>query len=167
MKNMGEWILHNKFYVIIAAILVVAFLVSRFCFQIILVSGVSMEPTYKDREVVIIDKRKKTPTYGEVIVFREKNSNRFLIKRVVGCPGDTVSIKDGTLMVSGEASSVYPYRGIFDYAGILEDEVALGDDEYICIGDNIANSIDSRFEEVGVVKQSTIAGTLTDQRQRQ
>ena len=45
-------------------------------------------------------------------------------------------------------------------AGILEQKILLADNEYVVIGDNIENSKDSRFTEVGIVNKNTILGTI-------
>lgn len=163
MKQTGEWIRKNMFYVVVFGFVAIAFFVSTFLYQIILVDGISMLPAYEDHDVVVINKREKNATYNDVIVFKSKENKR-LIKRVVACPKDTVVIKDGTLYVNGKVSTVYPFRGIFDYAGILEKEMTLGEDEYIVLGDNYTQSEDSRYEQIGAISSKDIQGRLVDQR---
>lgn len=87
-----------------------------------------------------------------VIRVTEGSSTKYLVKRVIGLPGDTISYTGGVLTVNGQeveesflnANYVASYggKGIFmsDVA-----EVTLKDDEYYCLGDNRPNSRDSRY----------------------
>ena len=47
-----------------------------------------------------------------------------------------------------------------EYAGIAENSIQLGEDEYFVLGDNRNNSYDSRYEQVGIVNKSSIIGRV-------
>jgi signal peptidase I len=94
------------------------------------------------------------PQRGDVIVFKyPKDPSRDFIKRVIGVPGDTVSIHDGTVYVNGSALDE-------DYLdettrGPLQDTV-VPEDSYFVMGDNRSNSSDSR--SWGFVPEENIIG---------
>ena len=143
----------------VIAVILAAFICSRWFFQVTLIQGHSMEPTYHNFQFAILDKRAQTYNAGDVLAFRCPGLRATLIKRVAAVPGDTVCISDETLYVNGKRSTIYP-NDRFSYAGILAEPVILGDDEYIAIGDNQEESKDSRYESVGVVSQRQIIGKV-------
>lgn len=119
-----------------------------------------MLPAYHNWQLVVLDKRANDYRPGDVVAFRCEGLNAVLVKRIAAGPGDTVQILNGTLYVNGEISRVYSEKGIFEYAGMLSDSLTLDDGEYIVIGDNIAQSRDSRYAEVGIVEADDIIGKL-------
>src|SRR6056297_480733 len=73
-----------------------------------LVKGISMEPTLHENDYLIMDKlsyKLKALEHGQIIVFKHKleenNESKFLIKRVIGLPGDLIEIKNGKLLRNG------------------------------------------------------------------
>lgn len=118
-----------------------------------------MAPTYHNLQLVLLNKYARDYKTGDVIAFHCEGFDAVLIKRIAAGPGDTVVIRDGTLFVNGSPSPLYR-EGAFDFAGILEDELTLADGDCIVIGDNLAESKDSRYPQVGVVRSETILGKL-------
>jgi signal peptidase I len=128
------------------------------------VNGASMEPTYHNREYLIIDEisyRFKEPSRGEVVVFRYPvDPKQFFIKRIVGLPGERVVVKDGIVTVynseniSGKDLNE-PY--LSDSAATQgESDVTLGEKEYFVLGDNRTASLDSR--RFGALPESNLIG---------
>lgn len=122
-----------------------------FLFQPFFVRGASMEPNFHHGEYLIIDElsyRVYEPERSEVIVFRYPNdTSQFYIKRIVGLPGETVSIRGGKVYIrkgSGAEEALeeqyLPMR--VDTTGELT--ITLGPDEYFVMGDNRSASSDSR-----------------------
>ncbi|MBI1961456.1 MAG: signal peptidase I [Parcubacteria group bacterium] len=116
------------------------------------VNGASMEPTYYNREYLIIDElsyRFNPPERGEVVVFRYPlDESQFFIKRIIGLPGERIVVRDGAVTVYRETfpdgaalSEPYLADGTVT-AG--EADVTLGDGEYFVMGDNRSASLDSR-----------------------
>ncbi|MCD8299960.1 MAG: signal peptidase I, partial [Clostridiales bacterium] len=68
-----------------------------------------------------------------------------------------VQITDGVLYVNGEMFDEQDTEAI-ENAGLAEDPITMGDDEYFVIGDNRNNSEDSRYANFGNVKEEYIAG---------
>ena len=84
--------------------------------------------------------------------------SHYYVKRVVGVPGDTVQIVDGALYVNGELFEEKKEVPSMEYAGVAEDEIKLGINEYFVLGDNRNNSEDSRYANIGLIKKEHIVG---------
>ncbi len=125
--------------------------------------GESMEPTLKSGDKVLINRlvyEIKSPSYGDLIVFKPNGNQNahYHIKRVVGKPGDTVTIQSGRVFVNGELLNETVQTESMEDAGLAEDGVKLGADEYFVLGDNRNNSEDSRSANFGNVKKEDILG---------
>ena len=105
-----------------------------------------MKPTLNDKSLVIETKIVKKINNGDIVV----------IKKVIGIPEDKVVIKDNYVFVNDIKYDDF----ITTFAGILDKEIILGDDEYIVLGDNRKESIDSRYEEIGIIKKDEIIGKI-------
>ena len=119
-----------------------------------------MEPNYKHLQMVVLDKHHRQFGRGDVVAFWCEDLSCVLVKRIVACPGDTVQIFEGTLYVNGEVSEIYSECGCFEYAGVLENLVTLQEGEFALLGDNIAESKDSRYPEVGLISDTQIYGRV-------
>lgn len=129
------------------------------------VKGRSMVPTFQDGQYVLTDVLTRHFTQfsrGNVVVFHSPvDEEKDFIKRVIGMPGDEVSVRDGTIYINGQPldegeylpSDFYTSPGSF-----LEDGevVVVPQDSYFVIGDNRSFSADSR--EWGFVDHSDIIG---------
>ena len=96
-KNKSEWTFKEfVFYIILIFIIVLPIRV--FIAQPFIVSGESMEPTFSTGDYLIIDQlsyRLENPKRGDIMVFRlAQENNRYLIKRLIGLPGETIKIKN-------------------------------------------------------------------------
>lgn len=147
-------------FIYIPVIIAASYFISSHWYQVSLIRGDSMYPAYHNMQFVLIDKRFKQYTYGDVVAFRCDKLDAVLIKRIVGCPGDQVIIKDGTLYINDIASRIFPQEGIYEYSGIASEMVCLGENQYFVIGDNLRESKDSRYEAVGAVNGEDILGDI-------
>ena len=136
-------------YIIIILVVVT---IRTFFFTPIVVSGSSMEPTLKNKNIMILNKVAKIDRY-DIVVIRSKKSKEVLIKRVIGLPGEEIEIKNGTIYIDGkkidtnhkdEITSDYP-------------PTKIKDDEYFVLGDNREVSADSRL--FGTFNKKEIKGT--------
>ena len=119
-----------------------------------------MLPSYHNWQLVFIDKHTKEYDYGDVIVFTNDALAATLTKRIIALPGDTVQIQDGIVYVNQTPSSLIREKEKLSYSGIAASPITLAADEYFVLGDNYEESKDSRFEEIGCVKQETILGKI-------
>lgn len=127
----------------IASAIVIAVLVNKFLIFRVEVPTGSMEPT-----INVGDKFLATKVYnfdnikrGDILVFYNEECEKTMIKRVVGLPGDKININGDSLYVNGEKLEEdyvkYPQETFESY------EVPEG--KYFFLGDNRANSADSRY----------------------
>lgn len=126
------------------------------------VIGSSMETSLYNGQKVFLNRlvyRVSSPKQGDIIVFLPNGNEKshYYIKRVVATPGDTVIIKDGYLYVNGSLIDEYFSDKIAD-AGLAENEIKLGTDEYFVLGDNINSSEDSRSANIGTIQKDYIIG---------
>lgn len=129
------------------------------------VKGDSMYPNFKDGEYILtnlISLRLGNPKIGDVVVFKAPNDKeKDYIKRVVGLPGDTVSMKDGNVYVNGvefdESKFLKPDIQTSVGAFLAEgQEATVPEDSFFVLGDNRPYSSDSR--EWGFVRKSDLIG---------
>ena len=123
----------------------------------------SMLPTLEINDRLVIEKvsyRFNTPDRGDVIVFWPPDElfapgarKEAFIKRVVGLPGETVEITDGTVLVDGEALEEDYILSPPDYQWGPEE---VSDQSYLVLGDNRPNSVDSHVW--GFVPEDQIIG---------
>lgn len=135
-------------------IILLCLYISVFHFQLMLVQGDSMAPTYHSWEFVLLDKHGSAYQRGDVVAFRCRGLQSVLIKRVAAVPGDTVDIQNGIVYVNGEPQENAPQT----LPGDAALPCCLGSDEYFVLGDNRAQSKDSRYLAVGTVQQEDILG---------
>lgn len=129
------------------------------------VSGSSMFPTFKDKELLLsymLDVKMDKITFGDVVVFHAPTEDdKKFIKRVIGLPGDIIMVHDGGLYRNGKRlderaylkDDVVTYPGSFLQEGI---EVTVPDGSLIVIGDNRPGSSDSR--EWGFLPKEKLIG---------
>jgi len=92
---------------VIAAVIVL--LLKAYVFQLSTVKKVSMEPTLHENEWLFVNKialRLGSLERGDVVILKDPSQNEgrkeFLVKRIIGIPGDTLEIRGGELYVNGD-----------------------------------------------------------------
>ncbi len=146
--------------VLLALLIVVPF--RYFVAQPFIVDGLSMYPTFDNGEYLIIDELTyhfHTPERGSPIVFKyPKDPSKYFIKRVIGLPGEKVSIKDGAVTITNAENPDgleldEPYIKL---AKVETGEYLVGDKQYFVMGDNRLQSSDSRIW--GVLPEENVVG---------
>ncbi len=150
----------RKQVVLIGAAALLAYFVSTFYCQLMVIQGQSMYPSYHNFQLVVLDKRTETFRRGDVVAFRCDTVKALLVKRIVAGPGDMVMIRDGVLYVNGQADMVALSKGKIHYAGTARRSVTLEEDEFFVLGDYYDGSKDSRYEQIGNVERSSIVGKV-------
>lgn len=124
--------------------------------------GVSMEPGLTNGQGILVNRfsyKVFSPKAGDVVVFLPNGNQNahYYVKRVVAVPGQTVRIENGILYVDGEAYGD-DSMDLISSAGIAENEILLGNDEFFVLGDNFNSSEDSRSANIGAIHKSTVIG---------
>lgn len=149
MKQIKKWIKENLLFTILLLIIII---IRIFFYSPIRVNGSSMYPTLQDKEFMILNKiglQKGINRFDIVVV---ESNGKYIIKRVIGLPGESVMYSDNKLYINGKA--------IEDNYSKSETEnfenVILKDNEYFVMGDNREVSKDSRV--IGPVNVKNIKG---------
>lgn len=137
-----------------------------FIAQPFIVKGASMEPTFQERNYLIVDEASyyfRDPVRGEVVVFRfPLDPSEYFIKRVIGLPGERVRVSGGKVYVAKSAEAEFsellePYLPEA-LQTIGEVTQTLKADEYFVMGDNRTFSLDSR--KWGALPRENITGRV-------
>jgi signal peptidase I len=163
LRKIGSFLIDSvQTFLMAAAVFLVIYI---FLFRPFQVKGESMYPNFLDNEYVLtnlITLRFNNPIQGDVVVFKAPtDTEKDFIKRIIGAPGDTVEIRDGSVYVNGKLfnESQYLKPDIKTYGGaFLKDgmSVTVPPDNYFVMGDNRLYSSDSR--EWGFVSRDKLIG---------
>ncbi len=145
-------------YIIVVVIVLLLFI---FCVGLQQVTGPSMYPTLKEGNILIVNKllyRFKAIERNDIVVLM--HDDKYMVKRVVGLPGEYVEYKDNYVYVNGEKFK----ETFIDTTKVKTNDFSLSDlgyetipnDMYLVLGDNRENSMDSR--DFGLVKKDLIVG---------
>ncbi len=138
----------------IAVALVLTLIIRSYVIQAFKIPSGSMRPTLAEGDKLFVNKyiyRFEPPKRGDIIVFKfPQDKKKDFIKRLVAFEGETVEIKDGKITVDGrvlddpESFGKFYYYNHDPYANPNE-KIRVPKDSYFVLGDNSANSQDSRF----------------------
>ena len=164
-KKLNSKLIKDIFEVLVGSVVAV-FLAFVIIFSVGMrtsVIGDSMEPTLYNAQEILISRfayKLSSPKRGDVIVFLPNgNQNTHLyVKRVIGLPGETVQIQNGSVYIDGALLEEDEQYDKMSDSGIAVNEIMLANDEYFVLGDNRNSSEDSRSGNIGPVKKDTIIG---------
>jgi len=161
-------------FIVITLVIVVP--IRLFVAQPFIVSGTSMDTTFQDGQYLIIDELSydfHAPQRGDVIVFKypdtpqatagQNDLGKYLIKRVIGLPGETVIVNENTVTIKNAANPngfVLNEPYVSSDLGTHQEDVTvtLSSSQYFVMGDNRAVSYDSRLW--GPLPKSDITGRV-------
>lgn len=147
----------------IAAVIFLAFFIVYYCIEKTNVIGNSMENTLAANDPIIINKlvyRVSEPKRYDVIVFKQSGREHsfYNIKRIIGLPGETIYIKDGSIYIDNTIVEDNVLVDEMINYGLASEEITLEDNEYFVLGDNRNSSEDSRFASIGNITKDEIIG---------
>ena len=126
----------------------------------------SMEPNFYTNDYILVSKQSykllgQSPKIGDVIIFAtdqttDKGEPKLLIKRVIGVPGDVVTIRGGKVYINGEEIDDSYTAEQFTTGDIVD--LVVPENKLFCLGDNRSVSIDSRSTDIGFVDFDSIVG---------
>ncbi|MDD5487456.1 MAG: signal peptidase I [Candidatus Omnitrophica bacterium] len=144
---------------------VLALFIRTFIIQPFKIPSHSMFPTLKPGDRIFVNKfvygakipfthiklpELEDPVSGDIVVFKSPvEKKKFLIKRYIAGPGDTVMIQNGKVYVNGKVLDSVPFNRFYYYGkgeyGEEGKEIHVPEGEFYVLGDNSANSLDSRY----------------------
>lgn len=143
---------------VLVVVAAVTTLISMIFLPVIQVSGDSMTPTLNDGDILLTCNTDSV-TYGDLCCVSWQN--KMLLKRVIGLPGDVISIEsDG---------SVYVNDALLDEPYVLEKSLGqcdiqfpykVPDQQIFILGDNRSRSADSRSADIGCISREQIVGKV-------
>ena len=154
----------------IVSVVIVVKIAQVYIVQPFIVDGGSMLPTFHNKEFLLVDKLSYLigePKRGDVMIFKLYEGGatpymgKHLIKRVIGLPGERVIVKDGTTTIHNKEN---PQGFLLDesfivYKDLQKDiDITLDEDHYFVMGDNRAQSYDSR--DWGPLDRENIKGQV-------
>ena len=128
------------------------------------VVGPSMSPTLKDGDIVILNKfsyKFNDIKRGDIVSLNYADT-KYLIKRVIGIPGEYVEIKDNKVYIGDKILKEYYLKDVEMKDFTLNDlgYDIIPKDKYLVLGDNRGNSLDSRDQKVGLIDKKDIVGKV-------
>lgn len=123
------------------------------------VIGPSMSPNLNNNDIVILDKaiyKFKSIKRGDIISFSYEDT-KYLIKRVIGLPGEHVEIKDNIIYIDGMILEE-PYIENYNLGTDINYDIPKN--YYFVLGDNRENSLDSRDEKLGLINKKDVIGKV-------
>jgi signal peptidase I len=142
----------------ILILVAVCFVVFKFIFLPLRVSGISMEPTYHDRSINFLNRLAYLthgPRRGDVVNIRYAGPHVMLMKRIVGLPGETIEFVHGTIFING-VPLAEPYEK--NPCNWTSPPEKIGADEYFVVGDN--REMPERDHVHGRVERERIMGKV-------
>ncbi len=169
-KSTKKDVVINTILIILIALFLTVFLLFKFVFISVNVSGSSMETTLSSGDKLICVKTKNID-YGDVVIIKDApytsydgtvyHKDYLIIKRVIALPNDKVKIENGFVYLSKDGNDYELLEENYvNFKTLIDGEWILGDDEIFYMGDNRGpnKSLDAR--ENGPCKVENILGVV-------
>lgn len=161
VKKSKPW---KSFMIYVIVILAFFLILNTFIFNAVIPTS-SMERTINPNDRVIGLKSAywfSGVERGDIVIFNSAEEGRYLVKRVIGLPGDEIEIKGGCVYVNNEKldEDYLKQQGVTD-GGTVKEPFTVPDDCYFMLGDNRLNSLDARYwNNKFISKKSIIAKVI-------
>ncbi len=156
-RDVKEFFIDASKYVIV---IVVILLLVIYVVSLQQVVGPSMEPTLDDGDILLLSKihYKIFDVERNDVIALSYDDSKYLIKRVIGLPGESIEYKDNKLYINDDAYEENIYEGMITNDFKLSDlgYETIPEDMYLVLGDNRGDSLDSR--DIGLIPKKDILG---------
>ncbi len=124
-------------------------------FHTLRIEGTSMEATLRSGDIALVTRMTGEPERFDLLECRFPGRSGTYVKRLIGLPGESISLRGGITYIDGQAIPE-PYL-----TSLPEDfSITLGADQYLMLGDNRAESYDSREADMGPISRTDINGQV-------
>ncbi|MCR5672553.1 MAG: signal peptidase I [Lachnospiraceae bacterium] len=151
-----EWL------IVIAISATLAFLLDKFIIVNAKIPSASMEPTIMTGDRLIGNRLayiNSSPERGDVVIFLyPDNEKEYFIKRVIGLPGETVTIKSGKVYINDSTAPLDESAYIVSVPVGDFGPYKVPEGAFFMMGDNRNNSMDSRYWNHPYVYKDKILG---------
>lgn len=155
LRNVTEFIKDMSKYIIV---IILVFIFFVFVIGLQQVIGPSMNTTLNEGDIILTNKliyRLKSIQRNDIVVISQ--DEKYMIKRIVGLPGDTVKYQNNVLIINGETYQENFTSSETDDFSIQElGYDVIPENMYFVLGDNRKNSLDSRT--FGFISKEQIIG---------
>ena len=156
-REINEFFRDTFKYIVVFVVVLLLFI---FVIGLQQVIGPSMSPNFNEGDILLINKlstKFREPRREEVVVVSQ--SEKYMIKRVIGLPGDRIEFKDNKLYINDQE-----YKESYLKDDVITNDFKLSDigvdvipeNKYLVLGDNRTNSLDSR--NYGLIERKNIIG---------
>lgn len=148
---------HKKKLSLLLPVLIALLILLRiFVFHTVRIEGTSMNNTLKSGDIVlVISMFGQEPGRGDIVECTFPDRDGTYVKRVIGLPGEFVEISGNDTYING-----LPLQERYVSSETEDYSVQLGEDQYLLLGDNRAESYDSRAEDIGPASKSGFTGRV-------
>ncbi len=141
--------------------IILILVVFLFAFRIVGVVGDSMNPTLQSGEWLAVKAINTTINKGDIVIVTQPNDiNEPLVKRVIAVGGDTLDIdfRRGDVKVNGEVIDEPYIKDLTHNKGDFSGPITIPEGYVFVMGDNRNDSLDSRFNSVGLIDERYVLG---------
>lgn len=143
------------FWIVLAAIALLILILRLTFFHTVRIEGSSMENTLRSGDIALVTRMTGEPQRGDIVECRFPGRSGTYVKRLIGLPGEHIEIKNGISYIDGAA---IPEPWLTSYPDAYS--ISLGEDEYLVLGDNRAESYDSREADMGPISREDMIGRV-------
>lgn len=146
----------------IAVVAVICFVIFNFVIQVVGIEGSSMAPALEQGDKIVVSGLFYSPEQGDIVILSDDNIlGKQLVKRVIATGGQTVEVtEEGDVLVDGAVINEPYLAEPTQSPGDQVYPVTVPEGQLFVMGDNRAQSLDSRDTVIGLIDESDVEGRV-------